>query len=131
MKKLLLLSLLLIGQFTFAQDDGQSDLEKLLNKASEVLSKVELPDLKKDIDTEFVILTWNEYRLVNKKKFYNVVIDYSDENEESLDYDVLIEEFKESKIFKSIADKGYKIINVDRIWTNAGITQTKAYFVKY
>ena len=44
MKKLLLLSLLLIGQFAFTQDDSQSDLEKLLGKAQEVLSNVEIPD---------------------------------------------------------------------------------------
>ena len=33
MKKLLLLSILLISQLTFAQDDSKSDLEKLLGKA--------------------------------------------------------------------------------------------------
>ena len=56
MKKLLILSLIFIGQFTFAQDDGQSDLEKLLGKAQEVLRQVELPDLKKEINTEWVIV---------------------------------------------------------------------------
>ena len=56
MKKLLLLSLLLLGQFAFTQDDSQSDLEKLLGKAQEVLSNVEIPDLKKNKDY-FILLT--------------------------------------------------------------------------
>ena len=56
MKKILLLCILLISQFTFAQDDSKSDLEKLLGKAQEVLSNVELPDLKKNKDY-FVLLT--------------------------------------------------------------------------
>jgi hypothetical protein len=130
MKKILLLSVLLISQFTFAQDDSQSDLEKLLGKAQDVLSQVELPDLKKEINSEFAILAWNPYTLVFKKKLLNVVIDYSDENEESLNYETDKDEFKESEIFKSIADKGYKLVNVDRFWVT-GLVYTKAYFVKY
>ena len=56
MKKLLLLTILLISQLTFAQDDSKSDLEKLLGKAQELLSNVELPDLKKNKDY-FILLT--------------------------------------------------------------------------
>ena len=48
MKRVLLLSALLISQFAFTQDDSQSDLEKLLGKSQEVLSNVELPDLNRD-----------------------------------------------------------------------------------
>ena len=47
MKKILFLSTLLISQFAFTQDDSKSDLEKLLGKAQEVLSNVELPDLNR------------------------------------------------------------------------------------
>ena len=50
MKKILLLSILIISQLTFSQDNSKSDLEKLLGKAQEVLSNVELPDLKKNKD---------------------------------------------------------------------------------
>ena len=56
MKKILLLSALLISQFAFTQDDSQSDLEKLLGKAQEVLSNVELPDLNKDNDVVIISL---------------------------------------------------------------------------
>ena len=56
MKKILLLSILIISQLTFSQDNSKSDLEKLLGKAEEVLSNVELPDLKKNKDY-FILLT--------------------------------------------------------------------------
>ena len=56
MKKILLLSILIISQLTFSQDNSKSDLEKLLGKAQEVLSNVELPDLKKNKDY-FILLT--------------------------------------------------------------------------
>ena len=56
MKKFLLLSILIISQLTFSQDNSKSDLEKLLGKAQEVLSNVELPDLKKNKDY-FILLT--------------------------------------------------------------------------
>ncbi len=46
MKKILLLSILIISQLTFSQDNSKSDLEKLLGKAEEVLSNVELPRFK-------------------------------------------------------------------------------------
>ena len=56
MKKILLLSILIISQLTFSQDNSKSDLEKLLGKAQEVLSNVELIDLKKNKDY-FILLT--------------------------------------------------------------------------
>ena len=56
MKKLLFLFLILTIQFNFAQDQGQSDLEKIIGKAQEMLSNVELPDLKKNKDY-FILLT--------------------------------------------------------------------------
>ncbi len=56
MKKILLLFFILTIKFNFAQDKGQSDLEKILGKAQEMLSNVDLPDLKKNKDY-FILLT--------------------------------------------------------------------------
>jgi len=56
MKKLLLLYLMLTIQLNFAQDKEQSDLEKILGKAQELISSVELPDLNKNKDY-FILLT--------------------------------------------------------------------------
>lgn len=134
MKKLLLLSLLFIGQFTFAQDDGQSDLEKLLGKAQEVLSQVELPDLKKEINSEWVVVGWQPNTLQRNTKEVTVTINYSDENEENLQYNTPSEEFEQVKLLKEMTDKGYKFVDIEKTVVNLPgnfFIITQAYFVKY
>ena len=134
MKKLLLLSLLFIGQFTFAQDDGQSDLEKLLGKAQEVLSQVELPDLKKEINSEWVVVGWQPNTLQRNTKEFTVTINYSDENEENLQYNTPSEEFEQVKLLKEMTDKGYKFVDIEKTVVNLPgnfFIITQAYFVKY
>ena len=134
MKKLLILSLIFIGQFTFAQDDGQSDLEKLLGKAQEVLSQVELPDLKKEINSEWVIVGWQPNTVQRRTKEFTVTIQYSDENEEDLQYNTPNEDFNPAKLLKEMSDKGYKFVDIEKTVVNLPgnfFIITQAYFVKY
>ncbi|MCH1612172.1 MAG: hypothetical protein L7S72_02640 [Flavobacteriales bacterium] len=134
MKKLVLLSLLLIGQFTFAQDDGQSDLEKLLGKAQEVLSQVELPDLKKEINSEWVVVGWQPNTQQRNTKEFTVTITYSDENEEDLQYNTPSGDFEQVKLLKEMTDKGYKFVDIEKTVVNLPgnfFIITQAYFVKY
>tara|TARA_X000001036_G_C20040241_1_gene546551 strand:- start:101 stop:505 length:405 start_codon:yes stop_codon:yes gene_type:complete len=134
MKKLLLLSLLLIGQFTFAQDDGQSDLEKLLGKAQEVLSQVELPDLKKEINSEWVVVGWQPNTQQRNTKEFTVTITYSDENEEDLQYNTPSGDFEQVRLLKEMTDKGYKFVDIEKTVVNLPgnfFIITQAYFVKY
>ena len=134
MKKLLLLSLLFIGQFTFAQDDGQSDLEKLLGKAQEVLSQVELPDLKKEINSEWVVVGWQPNTQQRNTKEFTVTITYSDENEEDLQYNTPSGDFEQVKLLKEMTDKGYKFVDIEKTVVNLPgnfFIITQAYFVKY
>tara|TARA_Y100000385_G_C12839761_1_gene528244 strand:+ start:14 stop:421 length:408 start_codon:yes stop_codon:yes gene_type:complete len=134
MKKYLLLSLLLIGQFAFAQDDGQSDLEKLLGKAQEVLSQVELPDLKKEINSEWVVVGWQPNTQQRNTKEFTVTITYSDENEEDLQYNTPSGDFEQVKLLKEMTDKGYKFVDIEKTVVNLPgnfFIITQAYFVKY
>ena len=134
MKKLLLLSFLFIGQFTFAQDDGQSDLEKLLGKAQEVLSQVELPDLKKEINSEWVVVGWQPNTQQRNTKEFTVTITYSDENEEDLQYNTPSGDFEQVKLLKEMTDKGYKFVDIEKTVVNLPgnfFIITQAYFVKY
>ena len=97
-----MLSALLISQFAFTQDDSQSDLEKLLGKAQEVLSNVELPDLKKDNDVVLINLNnqLTATTIMNNGKLEKV------KNEEG---DLLIEKY---------LNKGYRLHSV----THSGST---------
>ena len=134
MKRLLFLSLLLISQFTFAQEEPQNDLKKLLNKASEVLSKVELPDLKKEINSEWVVVVWQPNTQQRRTKEFTVTINYSDENEEDLQYNTPSEDFEQVKLLKEMTDKGYKFVDIEKTVVNLPgnfFIITQAYFVKY
>tara|TARA_E500000178_G_scaffold327040_1_gene355771 strand:- start:177 stop:584 length:408 start_codon:yes stop_codon:yes gene_type:complete len=134
MKKILLISLLYIGQFTFAQNDGQSDLEKLLGKAQKVLSNVELPGSKKETNSEWVVIGWQPNIQQRNTKEITVTINYSDENVEDLQYNTPSEDFEQVKLFKEMTDKGYKFVDIEKTVVNLTgnfFIITQAYFIKY
>ena len=56
MKEFLLICLVFTMQFNIAQEQKQSDLKKIISKAQEIISNVDLKDLKKNKDY-FILLT--------------------------------------------------------------------------
>ncbi len=56
MKNFLLICLVFTTQFNIAQEQKQSDLKKIIDKAQEIISNVDLKDLKKNKDY-FILLT--------------------------------------------------------------------------